>query len=168
MINAQRLWADHIIQIGNLYTNNDDYKQAAYDFVSNFYAYGIGNVLFKPTLASKNQFRIKFDDALSYSKIPSNLADQIKVCNSTYSVRFGVQLGKKIHNFTGWRSVHSDHIMPAKGGIRYSIDANQDEVESMVKSGIIEISPLGFIQGRTFKNSVIVADEMQNSSVEQM
>ncbi len=45
---------------------------------------------------------------------------------------------------------------------------SKDEVESMVKSGIIEISPLGFIQGRTFKNSVIVADEMQNSSVEQM
>ncbi len=71
------------------------------------------------------------DESLSYTKIPSNLADQIKTCNSTYTVRFGVQLGKKIHNFVGWRSVHSDHIMPAKGGIRYSIDANQDEVESM-------------------------------------
>ena len=44
----------------------------------------------------------------------------------------------------------------------------KNEVESMVKDGIIEISPLGFIQGRTFKNSVIVADEMQNSSIEQM
>ena len=71
------------------------------------------------------------DESLSYTKIPTNLADQIKTCNSTYTVRFGVQLGKKIHNFVGWRSVHSDHIMPAKGGIRYSIDANQDEVESM-------------------------------------
>jgi len=45
---------------------------------------------------------------------------------------------------------------------------SKDEVESMVREGVIEISPLGFIQGRTFKNSVIVADEMQNSSVEQM
>ena len=44
----------------------------------------------------------------------------------------------------------------------------KNEVESMIKDGIIEISPLGFIQGRTFKNSVIVADEMQNSSIEQM
>ena len=66
VINAQGLWADHVIQIGDLYTNNADYKKAAYDFVSNFYAYGIGNVLFKPTLATKNQFRLKFDDALSY------------------------------------------------------------------------------------------------------
>ncbi len=71
------------------------------------------------------------EEALTHTKIPANLADQIKTCNSTYTVRFGVQLGKKIHNFVGWRSVHSDHIMPAKGGIRYSIDANQDEVESM-------------------------------------
>ena len=32
------------------------------------------------------------DESLSYTKIPSNLADQIKTCNSTYTVRFGVQL----------------------------------------------------------------------------
>lgn len=45
---------------------------------------------------------------------------------------------------------------------------SKNEIESMVNDGIIEISPLGFIQGRTFKNSVIVADEMQNSTPEQM
>ena len=44
----------------------------------------------------------------------------------------------------------------------------KNEVEIMIKEGIIEISPLGFIQGRTFKNSIIVADEMQNSTNEQM
>ena len=38
----------------------------------------------------------------------------------------------------------------------------------MIKDNVIEISPLGFIQGRTFKNSIIVADEMQNSTPEQM
>lgn len=45
---------------------------------------------------------------------------------------------------------------------------SKNEVESMINDGIIEISPLGFIQGRTFKNSIIVADEMQNSTPEQM
>lgn len=44
----------------------------------------------------------------------------------------------------------------------------KNEIESMIRDGIIEISPLGFIQGRTFKNSIIIADEMQNSSIEQM
>lgn len=45
---------------------------------------------------------------------------------------------------------------------------SKNEIESMIKDNIIEISPLGFIQGRTFKNSIIVADEMQNSTPEQM
>ena len=42
------------------------------------------------------------------------------------------------------------------------------EVESLISEKIIEISPLGFMRGRTFKNCWIVADEMQNSTVSQM
>ena len=37
-----------------------------------------------------------------------------------------------------------------------------------MKENIIEICPLGFIQGRTFKDAIIIADEMQNSSSGQM
>ena len=44
----------------------------------------------------------------------------------------------------------------------------QTEIDLFLKENIIEICPLGFIQGRTFKNSVIIADEMQNSSESQM
>jgi len=42
------------------------------------------------------------------------------------------------------------------------------EVEYLISEKIIEISPLGFMRGRTFKNCWIVADEMQNSTVSQM
>ena len=42
------------------------------------------------------------------------------------------------------------------------------EVEVLISEKIIEISPLGFMRGRTFKNCWIVADEMQNSTVTQM
>jgi phosphate starvation-inducible PhoH-like protein len=42
------------------------------------------------------------------------------------------------------------------------------EVQAMIEDKIIEISPLGFMRGRTFKNAWIVADEMQNSTVSQM
>jgi phosphate starvation-inducible protein PhoH len=42
------------------------------------------------------------------------------------------------------------------------------EVNLMVKNNIIEISPLAFMRGRTFKNAFIIADEMQNSSPNQM
>jgi len=42
------------------------------------------------------------------------------------------------------------------------------EVEYLISEKVIEISPLGFMRGRTFKNCWIVADEMQNSTVSQM
>lgn len=42
------------------------------------------------------------------------------------------------------------------------------ELDFMLNSGKIEICPLGFMRGRTFKNSFIIADEMQNSSPVQM
>ena len=42
------------------------------------------------------------------------------------------------------------------------------EIEKMTEDGIIEIVPLGFMRGRTFKNAWIIADEMQNSSPTQM
>jgi|TARA_Y100000992_G_scaffold280722_2_gene227983 phosphate starvation-inducible PhoH-like protein len=42
------------------------------------------------------------------------------------------------------------------------------EVTQMVEEKYIEIAPLGFMRGRTFKNSWIIADEMQNSTVSQM
>ena len=44
----------------------------------------------------------------------------------------------------------------------------QKELTSFISNNIIEIVPLCYIQGRTFKNSIIIADEMQNSSPTQM
>jgi phosphate starvation-inducible PhoH-like protein len=43
-----------------------------------------------------------------------------------------------------------------------------NEVKQHMEDKIIEISPLGFMRGRTFKNTWIVADEMQNSTISQM
>jgi phosphate starvation-inducible PhoH-like protein len=45
---------------------------------------------------------------------------------------------------------------------------SKTQVASMMTNGQIEISPLGFMRGRTFKNAFIIADEMQNSSPNQM
>jgi phosphate starvation-inducible protein PhoH len=45
---------------------------------------------------------------------------------------------------------------------------SQNEIEYMIKTGVIEISPLAYMRGRTFKYSFIIADEMQNSSPNQM
>ena len=42
------------------------------------------------------------------------------------------------------------------------------EIANMLEEGVIEISPLAYMRGRTFKNAYIVADEMQNATVNQM
>lgn len=43
-----------------------------------------------------------------------------------------------------------------------------NEVKQLIEEKVIEISPLGFMRGRTFKNSWIIADEMQNCTIGQM
>ena len=45
---------------------------------------------------------------------------------------------------------------------------SNSEIAQMINNNIIEISPLGFMRGRTFKNAFIIADEMQNTSPNQM
>ena len=42
------------------------------------------------------------------------------------------------------------------------------DIEDMLRDGVIEISPLAFMRGRTFKRAFVIADEMQNSSPNQM
>ena len=44
----------------------------------------------------------------------------------------------------------------------------QAEVERQIREGVVEIAPLAYMRGRTFKNSVIIADEMQNATPSQM
>lgn len=79
---------------------------------------------------SKN-VNILFDHACNYIDISQGLRDKIRVTNSTYTVRFGVKLRGEIHTFTGYRSVHSEQAEPVKGGIRYSPEVHQDEVEAL-------------------------------------
>lgn len=43
-----------------------------------------------------------------------------------------------------------------------------EEISEMISEGIIEIAPIGYLRGRTFKNAIIVADEVQNVNTKQM
>lgn len=45
---------------------------------------------------------------------------------------------------------------------------SQSNLQHMLNEKIIEICPIAFMRGRTFKHSFIIADEMQNSTVAQM
>ena len=92
-----------------------------------------------------------FDQAASLLGIAAGLAKKIKIANSTYVVRFGVRLRGGVQTFTGYRSVHSEHFEPVKGGIRYAPHADQDEVEALAalmtyKCALMEI-PFGGAKG---------------------
>ena len=45
---------------------------------------------------------------------------------------------------------------------------SQREIQVLMDEKIIEIVPLGFMRGRTFMNTWVIADEMQNATVNQM
>ncbi len=94
---------------------------------------------------------LMFNRAVALMDLPPGLEQKIRVCNATYIVRFGVRLRGKVQTFTGYRSVHSEHMEPVKGGIRYSMGVNQDEVEALAalmtyKCALVE-APFGGSKG---------------------
>ncbi len=94
---------------------------------------------------------LMFNRAVRLMDLGPGLEQKIRVCNSTYTVRFGVRLRGKIETFTGYRSVHSEHMEPVKGGIRYALSVNQDEVEALAalmtyKCALVE-TPFGGSKG---------------------
>jgi glutamate dehydrogenase (NAD(P)+) len=94
---------------------------------------------------------LMFNRAVALMDLSPGLTEKIRVCNSTYTVRFGVRLRGKIETFVGYRSVHSEHMEPVKGGIRYAPSVNQDEVEALAalmtyKCALVE-TPFGGSKG---------------------
>ncbi len=94
---------------------------------------------------------LMFNRAVRLMDLSPGLEEKIRVCNATYTVRFGVRLRGQIHTFTGYRSVHSEHMEPVKGGIRYATAVNQDEVEALAalmtyKCALVE-APFGGSKG---------------------
>ena len=63
---AQQAWGEGIVAIAAAHTSGGDFVDLATNHVNTLYAYQMGPVLFKPTLAAIDQFRPTFDTALSY------------------------------------------------------------------------------------------------------
>lgn len=92
-----------------------------------------------------------FMRAATQMGLPDDLINKIRIVNSTYKVNFGVKLRGEIVTFTGYRSVHSEHAEPVKGGIRYALSVNQNEVEALAalmtyKCALVEV-PFGGSKG---------------------
>lgn len=99
----------------------------------------------------RDSVELMFSRAVQLMDLPPGLEQKIRVCNATYTVRFGVRLRGQIHTFTGYRAVHSEHMEPVKGGIRYSMGVNQNEVEALAalmtfKCALVE-APFGGSKG---------------------
>lgn len=110
---------------------------------------------FPMTDAKEPTFResveMMFSRAADLVDMSPGMKEKIRVCNSTYTVRFGVRLRGDLHTFTGYRSVHSEHMEPVKGGIRFAMSVNQDEVEALAalmtfKCALVE-APFGGSKG---------------------
>ena len=107
------------------------------------------NVAGEPSF--RDSVDLMFKRAAALMDMSPGLQEKIRVCNSTYTVRFGVRLRGEIKTFTGYRSVHSEHMEPVKGGIRYALSVNQDEVEALAalmtyKFALVE-TPFGGSKG---------------------
>jgi glutamate dehydrogenase (NAD(P)+) len=99
----------------------------------------------------RESVNLMFSRAMRLMDLPPGLEEKIRVCNATYIVRFGVRLRGQIHTFTGYRAVHSEHMEPVKGGIRFAPNVHQDEVEALAalmtfKCALVE-TPFGGSKG---------------------
>ena len=90
--------------------------------------------------------------ALRRLALPPGLREQILACNSVLRVQFPVQLDDGSWRvFLGWRAIHSEHLQPAKGGIRYDELVSLDEVTALAalmtcKCAIVNV-PFGGAKG---------------------
>ncbi len=94
-----------------------------------------------------------FDKAAAHLPYDKGLLEQIKGCNSVYQMRFPIKVmdkktGKeRVEVIEAFRVQHSQHKLPCKGGIRYSLGVNQDEVMALAalmtyKCAIVDV-PFG-------------------------
>ena len=103
----------------------------------------------KPTFLENVDMMV--NDTIEKINIDSNISKILKTCRSVLQVKFPVKIKGQIEIFRGWRAVHSNHRLPVKGGLRFSTNVNQEEVEALAslmtfKCAVVDV-PFGGAKG---------------------
>jgi len=74
----------------------------------------------------------RFNQAADIYKLPNDIAEILRAPQKQVKVSLPVMMDNgKIKVFEGYRIVHSTYLGPSKGGIRYALDVNDDEVKAL-------------------------------------
>lgn len=93
-----------------------------------------------------------FDKAATLTEHPPGLLNQVKACNSVYRMEFPIKRDDgSIQVIQAFRAEHSQHKLPTKGGIRYAMNVNEDEIMALAalmtyKCAIVDV-PFGGAKG---------------------
>src|ERR1700755_2531755 len=109
------------------------------------------------TIASQMEYKFfeavekSFDKAAAFTSWDPGILEQIKQCNAVYRMFFPVKIGDKIEVIKAYRVQHSHHKTPCKGGIRFALSVNLDEVMALAalmtyKCAIVNV-PFGGAKG---------------------
>lgn len=99
-----------------------------------------------------DQVHQMFDKAAALTEHREGLLKQISMCNSVYHMEFPlVRDDGSIETIKAWRAEHSHHKLPTKGGIRFAMAVDEDEVAALAtlmtyKCAIVNV-PFGGAKG---------------------